>query len=326
MRSFWLDRPTLVTGATGLVGGWVVRELLARGADVVCLVRDGVPRSELVRSGAIDRVTSVRGDVRDTELVERVLVERSIDTVIHLAAQAIVPAAGDGPRSTFDSNVRGTWNLLEACRNAPWVKQIVVASSDKAYGAHEELPYRETTPLRPHHPYDVSKACADLVAQSYAVTYDLPVAITRCGNFFGGGDLNWSRLIPGTIRAALRGERPVVRSDGKSSRDYFYVEDGARAYLMLAEKLASRPELRGHAFNFSTDENLTVLEVVSRVLARLDPTLTPDVQRTERGEIAHQRLSSDKARTMLDWAPAFSFDAGLQRTIDWYRRHLGASS
>src|SRR5438067_275735 len=261
IRSFWLDRPTLVTGATGLVGGWLVRRLLNAGADLVCLVRDWVPQSELVRGRLIEQVKVVRGDVRDQDLMERTLGEYEIDTVIHLAAQTIVGIANRNPLSTFESNIGGTWSLLEACRRSPTVKQIVVASSDKAYGEHENLPYREDAPLAGKHPYDVSKSCADLIAQSYATTFDLPVAITRCGNFYGGGDLNWNRIVPGTIRSVLRGQRPIIRSDGQYIRDYFYAEDGAAVNMIVAEHLASNPQLGGEAFNFSNEIQVTVLKV-----------------------------------------------------------------
>ena len=257
---FWRDRPTLVTGGTGLVGGALVPRLVGSGADVVCLVRDWVPQSELVRSGMLDQVKIVRGDVCDQALLERVLGEYEIDTVIHLAAQTIVGIANRNPVSTFETNIAGTWALLEACRRSPSVKQIVLASSDKAYGEQEELPYTEETPLLGRHPYDVSKSCADLIARAYAETYGLPVAITRCGNFYGGGDLNWNRIVPGTIRSVLRGERPVIRSDGTFVRDYFYVEDGAAAYMLLAERLAANPELRGQAFNFSNETQVTAAD------------------------------------------------------------------
>ena len=237
MNSFWQDRPTFVTGATGLLGGWLVRRLLDFGADVVCLARDWVPQSELIRARLIEQVKVVRGDVRDQALLERSLGEYEIDTVIHLAAQTIVGIANRNPISTFETNIGGTWALLEACRRSPKVTRIVLASSDKAYGDQEVLPYNEEMPLQGRHPYDVSKSCADLIAQTYAETYDLPVVITRCGNFYGGGDLNWNRIVPGTIRSVLRGQRPVIRSDGKSIRDYFYAEDGAAAYTLLAERM-----------------------------------------------------------------------------------------
>lgn len=323
--TFWTDRPTLVTGATGLVGGWVVEWLLERGANVVCLVRDHVPHSRLVAEHMLQRVTVVTGDVRDQALMERVLGEYEVDTVFHLAAQAIVGVANRNPISTFETNVAGTWTLLEACRRSPAVKQIVIASTDKAYGDHGSAVYDETTPLRARFPYDVSKACADLIAQSYAASFDLPVAITRCGNFYGGGDLNWSRLVPGTIRSLIRGERPIIRSDGQSVRDYFYVEDGAAAYLALAEQLAADPSLRGEAFNFSYDANVTVFDLVNLIVRLMDSSLTPIVANTASGEIPLQRLDSAKARLRLGWQPAFSLEDGLRRTIAWYQRSLGGT-
>jgi CDP-glucose 4,6-dehydratase len=319
----WRDRPTLVTGATGLVGSWTVGALLERGADVVCLVRDRVPRSELARRGLLARVTAVTGDVTDRDLLERVLGEYEIDTVIHLAAQTIVGVANRNPVSTFESNVAGTWCLLEAARRSPRVRSIVLASSDKAYGDQERQPYDESMPLEGRHPYDVSKSCADLIGQAYAKTYELPVAITRCGNFFGGGDLNWNRLVPGTIRSVLRGQRPVIRSDGLFVRDYFYVEDGAAAYLLLAREVARRPELAGRAFNFSLEREHTVLDLVRRILAAMGSALEPEILAEAVHEIRVQRLDAGRARTELGWQPRFDLDEGLDRTIAWYRRHFG---
>lgn len=322
MSAFWRDRPTLVTGATGLVGGWLVKRLRDAGADVVCLVRDWIPDCELARSGELQRVKAVRGDICDQALLERTLGEYEIDTVMHLAAQTIVGIANRNPVSTFESNIQGTWCLLEACRRSPRVKQIVVASSDKAYGDQETLPYDEETPLQGQHPYDVSKSCADLIAHTYAKSYGLPVVITRCGNFYGGGDLNWNRIVPGTIRSALRGQRPIIRSDGLFVRDYFYVEDGASAYMLLAEKLAADPNLIGHAFNFSNEIQVTVLELVDRLLKNMDARLEPDVRNEASNEIRHQYLSAAKARRMLGWEPLYTLDAGLRRTVDWYRDYL----
>lgn len=323
-EQFWKDRPTFITGATGLVGSWLVKALIKAGADLVCLVRDWVPQSELVQSEAIQAVKVVRGDVRDQALLERVLGEYEIQTVIHLAAQTIVGIANRNPISTFETNIGGTWSLLEACRRSPKVAQIVVASSDKAYGDQDDLPYAEDAPLQGQHPYDVSKSCADLIAHTYAETYDLPVVITRCGNFYGGGDLNWNRIVPGTIRLILRGERPVIRSDGTSVRDYFYVKDGAAAYMLLAECLAARPGLRGEAFNFSNELQVTVLELVYKILALMQVDLKPIVRNEAENEIKHQYLSAEKARRMLGWTPQFSLDHGLQETIHWYRRFLDA--
>jgi CDP-glucose 4,6-dehydratase len=324
-QRFWQDRRTFVTGATGLVGGWLVRRLVSLGADVICLMRDWVPECELVRDRLIDRVSVVRGDVRDQTLLERALGEFEIDTVIHLAAQTIVGIANRNPVSTFETNIGGTWSLLEACRRSPMVKQIVLASSDKAYGEHDRLPYREEMPLEGRYPYDVSKSCTDLIGQSYAETFGLPVAITRCGNFYGGGDLNWNRIVPGTIRSALRNQRPVIRSDGYYVRDYIYVEDAAAAYTLLAEQLAQDPRLRGEAFNFSTESQVAVLELVERILTLMGSELKPDVQYEASNEIRSQYLDATKARTMLGWQPLFTLDQGLQHTIEWYRDFLGVS-
>jgi len=322
LSAFWQDRPVFVTGATGLVGSWLVKSLLGAGADVVCLIRDRVPQSELERSHLTDRIKVVRGDVCDQRLLERALGEYEINTVVHLAAQTIVGIANRNPVSTFETNIGGTWALLEASRRSPTVKQIVLASSDKAYGDQEQLPYDETTPLQGQHPYDVSKSCADLLAKTYAVSYGLPVAITRCGNFYGGGDLNWNRVVPGTIRSILRGQRPVIRSDGEYVRDYFYVEDGAAAYMLLAERLAENPSLRGEAFNFSNEIQLTVRQLVDKILKLMRSTLEPDVQNQATNEIRRQYLSAEKARQMLAWAPIFELEQGLERTIAWYREHV----
>lgn len=325
-NGFWQDRPTFVTGATGLVGGWLVERLLDLEAEVVCLVRDWVPQSDFLRGRLVERVKVVSGDVRDQALLERILGEYEIDTVIHLAAQTIVGIANLNPVSTFDTNIGGTWSLLEASRRSPKVSQIVLASSDKAYGSQERLPYDENMPLQGRHPYDVSKSCADLIAQAYATTFDIPLAITRCGNFYGGGDLNWNRIVPGTIRSVLRGQRPIIRSDGQFVRDYFYVEDGAAAYTLLAERLAGNPELNGQAFNFSNEEHITVLEVVENILELMGSDLEPDIRNEASNEIRCQCLSAAKVRRSLGWRPLFSLEEGLQRTIEWYRNSLGVSS
>jgi len=292
------------------------------GADVVCLVRDWVPQSEAVRKGNLERVKVVRGDIRDREVLERALGEFEIDTVIHLAAQTIVTIANRNPISTFETNIAGTWNLLEACRRSPRVKQIVMASSDKAYGDQEVLPYDENTPLQGQHPYDVSKSAADLIGHTYAKSFDLPVSITRCGNFYGGGDLNWNRIIPGTIRSILRGQRPVIRSDGEYIRDYFYVEDGAAAYMLLAEQLAARPELKGQAFNFSNEIQVSVREIVNQILKETQSDLTPVIRNEVSNEIRHQYLSAEKARRELSWNPMFNLEDGLRKTTDWYKDYF----
>ena len=315
----WNDRPTLVTGATGLLGGWLVRDLVARGADVVCLVRDWPPQSEFVRTGLSERVTVVRGDVFDQALIERVLGEYEIATIFHLAAQTIVGVANRNPVSTFETNIGGTWTILEAARRSPSIAQVVVASSDKAYGSHDELPYKEDAPLQGRHPYDVTKSAADLIAQSYAATYDLPVVISRFGNLYGGGDLNWNRIVPGTIRSVLRGSAPVIRSDGLFVRDYIYVEDASAAYLLLAEALAGDKSLAGEAFNFSNESPITVLDLAGQILRLMDSSLEPDIRNEASNEIREQFLSAEKARRVLGWKSKFDSATGLKATIEWYR-------
>lgn len=324
---FWLDRRVFVTGATGLLGSWLTTKLVAMGADVVVLIRDWVPESELFQNNAASKTTVIRGDLTDQELLERILNEYEIETVFHAAAQTIVGTANRSPISTFESNIRGTWCLLEAVRRSELTKQVVVASSDKAYGSHDSLPYREDAPLQGKHPYDVSKSCADLISQSYAHTFSLPVCITRCGNLFGGGDLNWNRLIPGTIRSAIRGESPIIRSDGTYIRDYFYVEDAALAYMMLAEKMAANPDICGEAFNFSNEIQINVLDVTRQILNLmgrddLEPTILDQADK----EIQHQYLSAEKAHSVLGWKPEFSLDDGLKRTIGWYQSFFAERS
>lgn len=322
--SFWSGRQVFVTGATGLLGSWMVDELLARGAEVTCLVRDWVPSSRLIAGGALHRVQTVRGELEDYQTVLRALNEYEIDTVFHLGAQTIVGTASRSALSTFESNVKGTWTLLEACRALPrLVQRVLVASSDKAYGAHDELPYTEDTPLRGRFPYDVSKSCADLISLSYAHTYGLPVAVTRCGNLYGGGDLNFNRLIPGTIRSALRGESPIIRSDGTFVRDYFYVRDAVDAYVALAERLPE-PEIVGQAFNFGTETPLSVLEVVDVLLGLMGrDDLEPTVLNEATHEIREQYLDCARAKRVLGWEPGHTLEQGLRETIAWYEEWLG---
>lgn len=326
MDTFWRDRRVFITGCTGLVGAWTVRALLARGAHVIGLIRDRVAGSELFRAGLDKRIDLVRGCVEDERLLERALAEYEVHTVIHLAAQTIVGIANRSPLSTFEANIKGTWCLLEAVRRCGHKPQVVVASSDKAYGEHRTLPYTEDTPLQGKHPYDVSKSCADLLAHSYFHTYRMPVVVTRCGNFYGGGDLNWNRLVPGTIRSILRDERPILRSDGTLIRDYFYVKDGAEAYLHLAERIARSPELSGHAFNFSNEIQVTALDMVRCILQRMGSSLEPDIRNEATHEIPHQFLSAAKARELLDWRPRYQLDAALDETITWYRDFLIADT
>ena len=317
--NFWRDKRVFVTGGSGLVGSWLIDELLAQKADVVALVRDWVPRSRLMRPDVLNQCTIVRGDLSDAKVLERILNEYEITHVFHLAAQTIVTIANTAPLSTFESNIAGTWNLLEACRIYGKIRSVVVASSDKAYGDVPELPYTEDMKLCAIYPYDVSKACADMIATSYARTWGVPVAITRCGNFFGGGDLNWNRIVPGTIRAIMRGEAPSIRSDGTLIRDYIYVEDAVSAYLTLAQQLTSRPELAGEAFNFSNATQRTVLELIEDILKIIGSDLKPIIQNQASGEIKAQYLDSAKARDLLQWEPHFGLDEGLIRTVKWYK-------
>lgn len=322
-KNFWQDRSVFVTGATGLVGSWVIKALLAQGANLVALIRDWVPTCELVQSGDLGRINVVRGDLRDFDLMDRILTEYEVQTIIHLAAQTIVGVANRSPLSTFETNIQGTWNLLEAARRMGSVEQIVVASTDKAYGVQKILPYDETTPLQGKHPYDVSKSCVDLIAQTYYHSYDLPVVVTRCGNFYGGGDLNWNRIVPGTIRSVQRNQPPLIRSDGLFVRDYFYVEDGASSYLRLAEALGRQPDLAGEAFNFSNEEPVTVLEIVDLILDLMDARyLKPVVLSQAANEIPKQYLSSQKARRLLGWSYEYDLKTGLKRTIAWYRNYF----
>ena len=323
MRStFWADRPVLVTGATGLLGGWLVKALLERGSKVVVLLRDEAPNSNFVRSGLSQRTETVHGSLADLDLLRRTLAEYFVQTVFHLAAQTQVRVAKVDPVGTLEANVRGSWNLLEAARLCGGV-QVVAASSDKAYGESPALPYTEDQPLRGRYPYDASKSCMDLICSMYATSFALPVAITRCANLYGGGDLNFDRVIPGAIRSTLRGELFVIRSDGLFVRDYLYVEDAVDGYFCLAERLASDPSLRGEGFNFSAGVRRTVIEIVRDVLALLARTdLEPTILNQASNELREQYLAADKARQILGWVPRVGFEEGLRRTIDWYRAYL----
>ena len=322
---FWRDRAVFVTGATGFLGAHLCEELLHAGARIVALVRDQVHDGMLTSSGMLGRLNVVHGDLSSLSTLERIVGEYEIDSVFHLAAQAIVGVANRNPVSTFEVNIQGTWNVLEACRRHGGVKRIVVASSDKAYGDHETLPYDESSALQGRHPYDVSKSCADLISLTYHHTYRLPVAITRCGNLFGPGDLNFNRIVPGTIKTVLNGQKPLIRSDGSPLRDYIYVKDAVAAYMLLAERLEA-PALHGQAFNFGTARPLSVLEITERILTLMQrPDLQPLVLNEAKSEILHQYLSSDKARRLLGWQPVASIEGGLSTTIDWYRQHLTAA-
>ncbi len=318
--NFWQDRRVFITGCTGLLGSWLTKALVERGAEVTGLVRDLVPRSNLNWSGLSEEINVVRGKLEDYFTLERALNEYEIDTVFHLGAQTIVGIANRNPLSTFESNIKGTWNILEACRRTNIVSRIVVASSDKAYGEQKTLPYNESYPLSGSHPYDVSKSCADLIAFTYYRTYELPVCITRCGNFYGGGDLNFNRIVPGTIRAVIRNETPVSRSDGTPIRDYIYISDAVEAYLLLAEKMDDN-HIHGEAFNFSNEIRMTALEITLLILKLMNrEDLPPKILNEAEGEIKHQYLSSEKARRMLGWKPKYFLEGGLRETIEWYQR------
>ncbi len=322
-QDFWKNRQVLVTGAAGFVGAHLVDELLRLQAKVVVLIRDHNPQSQLFKSGNVEQVTLVSGDLEDYWSIERALNEHEVDTVFHLGARAIVGAANRAPLPIFESNIRGTYNLLEACRtHEKLVKRIVVASSDKAYGSQPVLPYTEDMPLIGRFPYDVSKTCTDLLAQSYFHSFNLPIAISRCGNIFGGGDLNWSRIIPGTIRSLLAGESPIIRSDGTYVRDYIYVKDVVHAYLSLGEAV-DRPEIKGQAFNFGPARPMSVLELVDIIAKTMKLNhIKPSIQNTAKGEIRDQYLSSKKAETLLGWNSEYTMERGLAETIDWYRAYL----
>jgi CDP-glucose 4,6-dehydratase len=323
VNTFWRERNVFVTGASGLLGSWMTEELVRRGARVTCLVRDWVPESRLMESNILSRVRTVRGELEDYQLLLRALNEYEIDTVFHLGAQTIVGTASRSALSTFEANIRGTWNLLEAAKGCGKLMQrVIVASSDKAYGSHDVLPYTEDAPLQGRFPYDVSKSCTDLIAFSYFHTYRLPVAVTRCGNLFGGGDLNFNRLIPGTIRSALYDEAPVIRSDGTFVRDYFYVRDAVDAYLQLAEQLPGEAFV-GQAFNFGTETPMSVVELVDRILVLMGKThLRPRILNEASHEIPKQYLDCSKARRLMGWRPSFTMDEGLVEAIEWYRNRL----
>lgn len=319
---WWRGRSVFVTGASGLLGTHLCQVLAGHGAHVVALVRD-----QTAFSCRDERITWVTGDIRDQALMERVINGYEIKTLFHLAAQAIVGVANRNPVDTFDSNIRGTWSVLEAARRVPGIEQILVASSDKAYGVHEKLPYTEDSSLHGRHPYDVSKSCADLIAQTYAHTYALPVCVVRCCNLFGGGDLHWNRLVPGTIRSVLEGRNPIIRSDGSMTRDYLYIEDGVDAYLTLAQTMSHDASLHGQAFNFGNNAPLTVLELVLKILNIAGrPGLEPKILNEASNEIPAQYLDSTRATEVLGWQPQFGLTQGLKATFSWYRKHLTGNS
>jgi len=320
--AFWRHRAVAVTGATGFLGSHLVLLLRELGADVAVLVRDRVPASPISATW-LDSVAVVEGCIEDQGICERLLGEYRATTVFHLAAQTQVGVANRNAASTFEANVQGTWALLEAARRSPAVTAVVTASSDKAYGAQPVLPYDEGMPLAAVHPYDVSKACADLIAHSYAATWGTPVATTRCGNFFGPGDTNWDRLVPSTARSVLEGRRPEIRSDGTPTRDYLYVVDGALAYLCLAEALTADTGLAGEAFNFSTEQPVDVMRLTEMIQKAAGTSLEPLVLGIASNEIPDQHLSAAKARRVLGWQAGHLLEEALALTVDWYRAHLG---
>lgn len=314
----WHRRRVFVTGGTGLLGSWLIHHLVGLGADVIALARDHVPSSNFYRLGLDRAVVVVRGSLEDYGVLERTLNEYEVDVVFHAGAQTIVPIANRNPMSTFSANIQGTWNVLEACRRRTNIRAVVVASSDKAYGTQKDLPYREDAPLQGIHPYDVSKSCADLIAQMYWHTYRVPVSVTRCGNLFGGGDLNFNRLVPGTIRSLHDGQAPVVRSDGTMRRDYVFVREAVQAYMLLAEHMLEERGL-GQCFNFSHGKPLRVLDVVAQITRLMGKAgVEPVVLNEATNEIPDQFLDAGKAATELGWAPAYTMDEGLMETIRWY--------
>ncbi len=318
-QNYWKNKNVFITGCTGLLGSWLTKTLVENGANVTGLIRDLVPKSNLNWSGFVEKINVVRGDVEDYFLLERSINEYEIDTVFHLASQTIVGIANRNPISTFETNIRGTWNLLEACRRNSTLRRIIVASSDKAYGEHKHLPYCEDAPLKGSHPYDVSKSCADLLVQTYFHTYNLPVCVTRCGNFYGGGDLNFNRIVPGTIRSVIYNERPIIRSDGTFIRDYFYILDAVEACLLLAKKM-DELGIYGEAFNFSNEIQINALDLVNKILKLMNRRdLEPIILNEVKGEIKHQYLSAKKAKEILKWKPRYALEDGLKETIMWYQ-------
>lgn len=317
-KKFWKNKKVFITGGTGLLGYWIIKYLIDADASVIALIHTDVP---LPFKKLFSKVKIVKGTVTDYEAINRILRENHIDTVFHLAAQTMSPIANKNPLSTFDTNIKGVWIILEACRNNPFVKRIIIPSSDKAYGEDEKLPYTEESRLTAKRPYTVSKSCADLIAQAYYESYNLPLCITRCGNFFGGGDLILDRLVPSVIRAGILNKELVLRSDGKYVRDFIYVEDGALATLKLAESLEKK-SIKGQAFNFSYEHPLTVLELVELILKSMKSDMRPKVLGLKLNEVRDQYLSSKKAKKLLKWKPSFTLEEGILKTIDWYKEYF----
>lgn len=323
MKNEWENRNVFITGGTGLVGSWLIKALVRRKSKVIVLVRDINYQTQFYRDCDYLKTDIINGSLENYNLMKRIINEYEVKTVFHLGAQTIVGAAYRDPLQTFESNIRGTYHILEACRaHQDFVKQIIIASSDKAYGIADRLPYTEDMKLAGCHPYDVSKSCTDLLAKTYYHTYKLPIAIARCGNIYGGGDLNWSRIIPGTILSLLKNERPVVRSNGKYIRDYIYVKDIVEAYISLAESITSI-NISGEAFNFSTESRNNVIEIVNKIGELMQKKeLEPQILNMQLKEIPEQSLSSKKAHELLGWHSEYDLDTGLKETINWYKKYL----
>lgn len=318
-KEFWQGKRILITGSAGFLGCWLSNTLHAAGAKITGLDIEIKPGSNFHKFDLKEKINQLHVDVTNFDLLTKALAEHQPEIVFHLAAQPIVTEANKNPLPTFENNIRGTWNVLEAVRNSKTVKGIVVASSDKAYGAHENLPYKEDARLQGCYPYDVSKTIKDLLAQTYHKTYGMPVGITRCGNFFGGGDLYFDRIVPGTIKSILQNEAPVIRSDGKFIRDYIYIKDVVNAYITLAERIN---QVKGHAFNFSTEIPLDVITIVNKITSLLGSNLQPQILNQVKAEIREQHLSAQKAKEMLGWKAQYDLDISLKETIEWYKEHF----
>ncbi|MHB1953884.1 MAG: NAD-dependent epimerase/dehydratase family protein [Sulfobacillus sp.] len=323
----WQGRRVLVTGATGFIGSWLISRLLELHAEVISLVLDPNSEGGLARGVELQRTNVIMGRLECYDDIERAVVGSEVDTIFHLGAQTLVGVALRAPLPTFQANIAGTWNVLEVARRHPdLVRRVVIASSDKAYGASAMLPYFENMPVHGLSPYDVSKSCADLLAQAFAHSYGTPAVIARCGNVYGGGDLNWSRIVPGTIRAFLTGQQPVIRSDGTFLRDYLYVSDAVDAYLQLGG-IAADPSFAGEAFNFSDENPLSVLDIYRAICVALDcGDLAPTILGGGEHEIHDQYLSARKARDQIGWQPQFSLEEGLRHSVAWYRDFFAHAS
>ncbi len=318
---FWNKRRVLITGFEGFLGSNLTRKLVGASASIMGLDIKTYRKATLLTASDYDKIKVIKGDVANYSLIRKIISTHKIEVVFHLAAEAIVGRSLENPLKTFATNVKGTWNILEASRISGHVKAVVIASSDKAYGSHENLPYTEQTPLIGRHPYDVSKSCADLIANAYFHTYDVPVCVTRCGNIFGPGDLNFSRIIPDTIRSIILNKTLVIRSDGEFTRDYVFVDDIVEGYILLAQELR-KVKFAGEAFNFSNENPIQVKSLVEKIYEVADEDPDYKILGQARYEIKHQYLLAEKARIMLGWRPQFNLDDALKVTINWYKNHF----